>query len=224
MKQFKISFLLIFVSAGVFAQSGSIDSSYNNSHYRQRLEFFKQMPDQKREIVFVGNSITEAGEWQELIPGKPVLNRGISGDVTFGVLARLDEILSSKPSKIFILIGINDLKRGIPAEVITANFEKIINHVKQESHKTKLIIQSVLPVNESLMPSAYQKITNLKVKELNQLLKETAGRHKVVFVDLHPVFEDENGQLKRELTTDGIHLKSSAYIHWTKYLKQKRLL
>ncbi|RNI29930.1 GDSL family lipase [Rufibacter immobilis] len=208
----------------VAQEAARIDSSYANSHYRMRLDFFRQMPNRKKEIVFMGNSITEAGEWQELVPGKNVVNRGISGDVTWGVLARLDEVLESKPAKVFLLIGVNDLKRGLDPAIIANNHRRILQRIKAESPKTKVYLQSVLPVNEGLLSSAYQHVTLARISALNQELKSLAQQQGVPFLNLHPALADVQGQLDKELTTDGIHLKLVAYIKWVNQLKQAKVL
>lgn len=208
-----------------FAQDTTvIDSSYQNSWYQLRSDFFRKLPDHKKEIIFLGNSITEQGEWQEVVQKKHVLNRGISGDVTFGVLARLDEVLSSKPAKLFVLIGINDLKRGTPAAVIAANYVRLIKKVKAESPKTKLYMQGLLPVNTYMLPKIYEKLNNEKVTALNGKLKAICQENGATYVDLNPVFAGENGQLKKELSTDGLHLRFAAYILWADYLKKLKLL
>src|SRR5690349_13279539 len=87
-----------------------IDSNYANYYYKQRVEYFNKMPHVKNEIVFLGNSITERGEWQEILSGYrcPIVNRGVGGDNSFGILARMDEILAAKPKAIFLMDGIND--------------------------------------------------------------------------------------------------------------------
>lgn len=201
-----------------------IDSSYANGHYLQRLEFFKKMPDKKNEIVFLGNSITEGGKWQELVPLKHVINRGISGDVTYGVLARMEEVLASKPKKIFILIGINDMKRGTPKEMILNNYKKIIRMVKEQSPKTKLYVQSILPINKAMLPASYAKLSNAAILEMNVQLKAIANQQQLNYVNLHDVFAGNDGELKKELSIDGLHLKSAAYILWADYLKKNHAL
>lgn len=201
-----------------------IDSSYNNGHYQHRLEFFRAMPDQKKEIVFVGNSITEMGEWQELLPGKPVVNRGISGDVTYGVLARIDEVLSSKPAKIFILSGVNDLKRGIPVDTVAKTFERILVTMKTVSPKTKVFVEGILPVNEGMLAAQYKKVNNAVIGSLNSLLRALAAKYGYTYVDVAPAVADENGQLKKENTQDGLHLWPAAYIKWVKLLQDQGYL
>jgi lysophospholipase L1-like esterase len=224
-KYFASLVLLAGASLSTLAQEKVvIDSSYNNGHYRNRLEFFRLMPDQKKEIVFVGNSITEMGEWQELLPGRPVVNRGISGDVTYGILARIDEVLSSRPAKIFILSGVNDLKRGIPVDTIAKTFERILVRMKMGSPKTKVFVESVLPVNESMLAAQYKKLSNKLVSDLNMRLRALAYKYGYTFVDIAPALADENGQLKKENTQDGLHLWPAAYIKWVTLLKEKGYL
>ncbi|PTT02968.1 GDSL family lipase [Pedobacter sp. HMWF019] len=218
---------LLFLSGPFYANAQEtidIDSNYANGHYLQRLDFFKKMPNQKKEIVFVGNSITEGGKWQELIPNKHVINRGISGDVTYGILARLDEILASKPLKIFLLSGINDMKRGTPNEVILANYLRMIKKIKAESPATQVYFQSVLPVNIPMLPKSYEKLSNSKILALNEGLKALCNTYKLRYVDLHAVFANQDGALKKELSIDGLHLRSAAYILWADYLKKEHLL
>ncbi|MEY4892968.1 MAG: hypothetical protein RIQ34_1580 [Bacteroidota bacterium] len=129
-------------------QSQSWDSSYQTTYYDQKLTLFRLLPDTKGEIVFLGNSITDIGEWSEIWQNPTVKNRGISGDITFGVLARLDEVLSSKPKKLFVMIGVNDIARNIPGAVILSNYRRLIDRVQIESPRTQLIMQSVLPTND----------------------------------------------------------------------------
>lgn len=219
-----VAFLL---SLPAWAQNTSgMDSSYNNGYYRQRLALFKKLPDRKNEIVFLGNSITEVGDWQEIYrTRKPVVNRGISGDNSYGVYARLDEVLSSRPAKIFLMIGVNDIKRGTPPEYIIYNYERIVKRIKSESPKTRIYLQSVLPVAESMLADIYAKIRNEKIRKLNDSLMAVAQKYQATYVDLHnEVFADDKGQLKTDLTTDGLHLQPAAYILWIDYLKKKKYL
>jgi lysophospholipase L1-like esterase len=226
MKKTGTLLVLLVCSAIAFAQTGSnIDSSYANGYYVERMKYFAQLKAPEKAIVFLGNSITEAGEWQEVLPGKKVINRGISGDNSFGVYARLDALLALKPAKVFLLIGINDLKRGTPVEVILNNYTKIIQKIKKDAPETTLYLQSVLPVAGSVIPAIYAKITNGKVKELNKGIRELANSDRLTYIDLYnDVFISNEGQLKIEFTTDGLHLKAAAYIIWAKYLQDKNYL
>lgn len=201
-----------------------VDSAYANGYYKERMEVFHKMPHRKGAVVFLGNSITEAGKWAEILPGEPVLNRGISGDNTFGVLARLPEILADRPKKIFLLIGVNDLKREVPVPVIVENYKRMVAMVRQQSPRTRLYLQSVLPVNDSMLIEPFRKVTNSNVKRLNEALQELACQKRVRYVNLHEVYADEKGQLKKDETPDGLHLKVPSYPAWVKYLQQKKYL
>jgi len=224
----RISLLLI-VSAFFSpsqAQTTKIDSSYANWYYQQRMEYFAKTPIPKNAIIFLGNSITERAEWQELLADSksPVINRGIGGDNSFGILARMDEIVAAKPKAIYLMDGINDQFRKLPHEVSINNYRRIIRKIKQQSPKTKIYIESALPINEEMTKEAYTKGRNVLVPELNKKIKALAEEEGVTYVDICPLFQDENGVLKKEFTMDGVHLKASAYIDWVKFLKDKKYL
>lgn len=216
-------FVSLFSTIGANAQA-PVDSGHVFSHYTERSAYFHSLPDRKGEIIFLGNSITEAGRWNDILPDLPVANRGISGDISFGVVARLDEIVSSRPAKVFLMIGVNDLKREIPAQYIIRNYRLIVEGIRKASPKTKIYLQSMLPVNNEVLIEPFRKVTNEKVKALNEALQQIADEYKVTYVDLHEVFADANGELKRESTPDGIHLKPEAYGIWVAHLKEKSYL
>ncbi len=225
MKKLLYTFYFIVAAHLVNAQETIVvDSGYVNSHYTQRLDFFRKMPNRKGEIAFVGNSLTEGGKWQELLRKKNIINRGISGDITYGILARLDEVLESKPAKIFLLSGVNDMKRGTPNEVILANFKRMIVMVKTQSPKTKLYMQSLLPVNESMLPATYAQVKNSKINDLNQKLEALCREMGVLYINLHPALADEKGSLKKELSIDGLHLRQASYVYWAEELKRLKVI
>lgn len=224
-KSFFIGVLLALPFYGSSQQTAVTDTSYANGYYVKRVEYFSKLPVQKNPVVFLGNSITEVGQWQEVTAIPNVINRGISGDNSFGVFHRLDAILALKPKKIFLLIGVNDIKRGTPLAIIANNYERIIKKVTRESPGTRLYLQSVLPVCEPMLASIYDNIRNNKIISLNVMLKELAEKHRLPYVDLyHNLFMDENGQLIKTLSTDGLHLQPEAYILWAAYLKQQKYL
>lgn len=229
MENMKIKWILPLVcclvtTMGQAQTSVKIDSSYANWYYQARFDLFNKLTDKKVDIVFLGNSITERGDWHELIQGKKIANRGIGGDNSFGVLARLDGIIEQQPSKIFMMIGINDLGRGLPVEVIVNNYRRIITRLQAGLPKTKIHLQSVLPLNEEMLKYAYLKGKNVKVKELNEEIKKLALEYGLTYINLHEVIADKDGELKKEYTMDGIHLKTDAYLVWADYLKKHKYL
>jgi lysophospholipase L1-like esterase len=175
-------------------------------------------------VVFLGNSITEGGKWKQLLKDSTVINRGISGDNTFGVLARLDEIIKLKPSSLFILIGTNDLSKKIPDEVILENLFTIISKIKSGTPKTKIFIQSILPVNETVERFPQQFNNSTHINTINDQLARYAPRLRYTYVDLYSKFIDSHGRLDVKYTFDGLHLNAKGYQHWVEVLKELKYL
>jgi lysophospholipase L1-like esterase len=223
-KKYLLTAMAIMVILPIAHGQAKVDSSYVNWYYNERFDLFEQLNGQKCDIVFVGNSITERGEWQELIPSKVVANRGIGGDNTFGVKARLAQVVSLQPKKVFILIGINDIGRGLPIEVIVANYSAIIRELKNKLPKTAIYVQSVLPLNDEILKYDYLKNKKPLIDELNLKINALAKDEKLIYVNLNVVFADNEGRLKSDFTMDGIHLTPVAYTHWVRYLNTKKYL
>lgn len=216
--------LFILTAGSVFAQNTVWDSTYRPGGYKPRLEQFAKEPLKKGDIVFLGNSITYGGgDWAKLLNEPTAKNRGISGDITYGVLERLDEIISARPSKIFILIGINDISRNIPDENIIENYKKMISRIRKGSRKTKIYFQTLLPVNSAFgkFPNHYNKDEHILA--LNDVIRGFKAR-KVAVVDLYPHFLNAENHLKAEITKDGLHLLPAGYQIWADVLKKGKYL
>lgn len=219
MKKLLITLAAVVCLAGVRAQK------FHNAYYDTRIAAHQLEGLAPNAIVFLGNSITEQGWWQVLIPGRKVENRGIGGDNTYGMLDRLPDILKSNPRKIFLMAGINDLTAGRPVDEIAANIAKISEMVHAACPDCRLCIQSVLPVNDARLAYPAIKGKNPQVKELNARLEALCAQTPwATYVDLWPLFSDGEGQLRLELTKDGIHLHPAAYQMWVKHLKKQKLL
>jgi lysophospholipase L1-like esterase len=178
------------------------------------LSFYQAMPIKDHCIMFVGNSITAGCDWSELFNNSNIINRGIDGNITLQVLARTDELIRHKPSKMFLKIGINDLGVGFPIDTIVNNIHKIIQRFIIESPKTKIYIQSVLPVNSSIVAGMVNQ-KNADVLVLNEKLKVLAAENGIAYIDLHSHFLAEDGvNLNPKLTNDGIHLIGQGYLLW----------
>jgi lysophospholipase L1-like esterase len=178
------------------------------------------MPLGKNEIILLGDNITNCANWEELFPNEPIKNRGISGDITLGVLDRMDEIVKRKPKKIFILIGINDISLGIEKNIILTNYQAIISKIKKDSPKTTVYIQSILPTNDAFDTFKKHQGKMDIIKAVNSDLKELAKENKVFFLNIFPEFIDEQGKLGKQYTNDGLHLLGNGYLHWASILKK----
>lgn len=192
----------------------TLPDSLFSTYYHQRVSHFRTLPITKNDIIFLGNSISDGAEWGELFADNRVKNRGISGDVSAGVLNRMDEIIIRKPAKVFLLIGINDLSRNISTDSIFKNITKIASCLKQESPSTKLYVQSILPVNNVYKKFGSHTNKGEQIKELNAYLKQNAATYHYTYIDLHTSFCDENGKLIKEFSNDGLHLKGDGYLLW----------
>lgn len=207
--------LLILCSLVLFSQENKFGTYYN-----QRLSLFEKMPDTKGEIIFLGNSITDGGEWCELLGNLNVKNRGISGDTTVGVLFRLNEITRSKPAKVFLLIGINDLSGGVSKDTVFNKICKIANRILKDSPTTEVFIQSILPVSDSF--GLFKNHTNKtnEVLWVNAHLKEWCANENIGFIDLYSHFIlADSEKLDPKYTNDGLHLLGDGYLRWIEIIK-----
>ncbi|WP_316823391.1 GDSL-type esterase/lipase family protein [Pedobacter gandavensis] len=214
--------LIFFLSASPSkAQSLKYDTAYKSKGYLERLEKFKTDPISKDDVVFLGNSITAGTNWAKLLDMPTAINRGISGDITFGILNRLQEIIDAKPRKIFILIGTNDISREIPDSLVLENYKSMVKRIKKGS-SSKIYFFTILPVNQSTSFLRHKGKAS-HINWVNSEMKKMTARH-VKVIDLYPHFVDENGGLKESLSYDGLHLNDAGYQVWAKVLKEGNYL
>ena len=196
--------------------------STTSSYYVEKQTLFDNLPQSNNAIYFLGDSLTDGCEWNELLSNSKIKNRGISGDTTEGVLTRINQIIKSKPQKIFIMIGINDLLNNIEINKILDNYQKIIANIRQGSPKTKIYIESVLPINFEI-DKTKRPINNQNISDFNNNLKNFADNSNIFYIDLYSKFLNSANQLDEKYTLDGIHLNGQGYLIWkneiTKYLK-----
>lgn len=215
-KKILIAVFLIILCVGSFAQQvlTKADSARFAVYYWHSKDMFDHLPDTKNEIFFLGNSITDGGEWTEFFNDKRCKNRGISADITEGVLIRLDAITKCKPAKIFLLIGVNDISKGFSDSSILANYRKILERIKTESPKTKVYVQSILPVNPAynFYPNHINKTARIKANNIE--LKKLASEMGYVYIDLFSLMADSNDFLRKDLSLDGLHLNYAGYKLW----------
>jgi len=196
------------------------DSSRFPAYYWHSKDMFDHLPDTRNEIVFLGNSITDGAEWFELLQNKKCRNRGISGDVTEGILLRLDGVTRLKPSAIFILIGINDLSRNISVDEITGRYREILQRIQKETPKTKVYVQSVMPVNPATGGNTRLERKTELIIELNGRLQALAKEFGLTYIDLFTPLADKNNLLPKRYSIDGLHLSYEGYSVWAGILRQ----
>ena len=190
-------------------------SSWADRYWEQKTTLFELLPIDENDIVFLGNSITDGGEFHELFQMENIKNRGIISDIMPGVEKRLEQVTKGKPKKIFLLIGINDVSHGHSVDKLAARYESLVKKIRQQTPDTKLYVQSVMPINNSF--KRYKALTGKEktIKLFNERIKKIASENDAVYVDLWPFLSDSKGNLKREYTNDGLHLNGPGYRAWT---------
>jgi len=175
------------------------------------------------DILFIGDSIVEYYPLQELFgTSKTIVNRGIRGYQTELLLENLDaHLYGGSVDKIVLLIGTNDIGKDVPVNEALNNLEAIIQSIARDYPLTEIKLLSILPVNEGeeYKQTVYIR-TNEKIQNWNQAYQELASAY--MQVDFVPVFDsliDQEGQLKKDYTTDGLHLSVAGYQVLTKALK-----
>lgn len=213
-RDIKISIILLLLAAL------SIPAAARTKYWQQRVSLFDRLPVKNTDIVFLGNSITDGGEFAELFDSKDCINRGIVGDVVAGVKERLSQVTTGKPRKIFLLIGINDVSHKKSAQKIFEEYVDLVKQIQKDTPETKLYIESVLPIDNSF--GVYKNLigTEKVIPELNGLLKDYARDNDLTFIDLWPVFADpKTGKMKKQFTNDGLHLTGQGYKTMAETLK-----
>lgn len=196
---------------------------YTEHYYKRFVQFMDEPAITSKDIVMLGNSLTEGGgDWSARLGKKNIRNRGIIGDEVMGIYDRLHQILPGHPAKLFLLSGVNDVSHDLTADSIVSMIRMTVERIQRESPDTKLYLQSLLPFNESF--NRYKKLTGKTdmIPEINAKLEALAKEHKITYINLFPLFTEKgNNVLRRELTTDGLHLNEEGYKIWVKELKKK---
>ena len=208
----------------VASSDGTATNQNYLMHYAMRMDQFKkESPISSNDIVILGDSQVEnGGDWAKRLGRKHVVNRGIVGDNTEGVLGRLDDIIAGSPKELILAIGINDISQGLNHYTLVENINKILQRFKAESPKTKLYLQSVLPINERKSFYSLLKGESQTIVKVNQELEKLAAKENVVFINTYPHFlEEGSDQLRPDWTNDGLHLKEDGYVMWTSLLTDK---
>jgi len=207
-------FVFLFILSSIAIAQNKAEQKEYSPYYKHKKSMFESLPNTPGEIIFLGNSITDGCNWTELFSDLRVKNRGISGDVTEGILNRLDEVTESNPAKIFIMIGINDLARNKSKQEILDNCEIIVDQILTDSPETEIYLQSILPVSKKYGRFEKHYSKSDSIVSLNKGLESLAKKKGQIYVDLYLSFIDNENNLKDEFTEDGLHLNGKAYKVW----------
>lgn len=176
-----------------------------STHAERQVQMFEVF-GKDADLVFIGDSHTEFGMWNEHFPTHSVTNRGIFADTTDNVLERMDTILSTNAKTAYVMLGVNDVLVGTSIEDIISNYREIVDTLK--SNNIEVIMQSTVQCH--IHRCAQDKIDNVNI--LNERLEKLAEDEAIDFVHLEGL-SDQTG-LSDEMTYDGIHLTPDGYKVW----------
>jgi lysophospholipase L1-like esterase len=146
--------------------------------------------------------------------------RGRSGDITYGLLERLNDVTDVHPQKLFILIGINDVSRNIPDSLIANNYRRIVERIQAQSPETKIYFQTLLPVNNEFTQFKNHYNKDAHILWLNEQIKKLGKEYHIQVIDLYPHFLNDKNKLDKKYTLDGLHLNGDGYKVWAALLRK----
>lgn len=202
----------------LIAKAGLID--YDSSESRHQIEFrclegwANSLGKQLKpfDIVFYGNSITFESDFQSLFPNLKICNLGCNRDGLDDLVHRSFIIRSAKPSKIFILGGINNII-DISLEEFEAKYTIMVDTIIKQNPSSHIYLQSLLPVNIEMGIGSRYLGCQEKIKKANKIIKTISHTRDCHFVDLYSIYQ-VNDLLPRKYTRDGLHLYPQAYEIW----------
>jgi lysophospholipase L1-like esterase len=161
-------------------------------------------------VVFLGDSLTEAGRWDEYFPDLDVVNAGRSGDTTADVQDRLDEVIDRHPSVVVVMVGTNDFGLRATVEQVVRGTENILWTLHHALPGTRILVVSVLP---------RERERSEWIRQVNIHVRQFAPTVKAEFLDLWPQVADEDGELSHRYTSDRLHLNDAGYALWADALR-----
>lgn len=184
-----VSFLvgLVAVIGVVAAAMGPADSSTGG---------FRPPPIPPDAVVFLGDSLVRQQPWARQFPGMRTSNQGIGGNRSFDVLGRLDGVIAARPRAVFVMIGSNDVRWGVPHATTVARIDRILVRLATGTPASRLHLTTTLP---------RRPWHAARLRRLNTALAGVAARHQVTWIDTYRHFHDGDGILRASMTTDGSH-------------------
>lgn len=205
-----IIFLIIFVLFGI--------NKIKNKKYD-----YNQRTSIEDNFVFLGDSITAYYPTNELYNDLPVINSGVASYTTTDILNNLDEmVMVYNPTKVFILIGTNDIKYNKTSDEIVENIKEIVTRILAEQPNTKIYIESIYPINntddEKINHIKVDIRTNEMIQEINKKIEKYCLKNNYTYIDMYSELIDKDGNLDIRYTTEGLHISNLGYLKITKVL------
>jgi lysophospholipase L1-like esterase len=188
--------------------------------YKRRIRHF-ELEKKMYDIVIAGDSMAAYLNTHHYFKNISIMNQGIPGDTTEGLMKRLDYVFKVSPKKIFLNIGSNDLVllHKKPIEIVESIIS-LIQRIKSELKEVKIYLFNVTPVNETVEYANHLYIFGRKnedIIEINDLLNKRLPVD--MLIDIYHEVVDEHEKLKPSLTNDGIHLNDLGYTIYAQLMK-----
>jgi lysophospholipase L1-like esterase len=167
-------------------------------------------PESRPSIVFLGDSLTAHGAWDEWFPDRDVRNLGVGGNTTDDVIARLDDVTATYPEAIVLLIGTNDLGTRKSVEHLVRNVEYLLVTLRRALPGTRMLVQSIMPRAREFAAS---------IQDANRHLRQFAPSVNAQYLDLWPVLAQEDGEIDPRYSDDRLHLNDAGYEAWLSELR-----
>lgn len=173
-------------------------------------------------FVFLGDSITDFYPLEEFYDNVPVVNSGVAGYKTTDILSRIDSMVTIyNPTKVFLLIGTNDVPVSSEDEIVD-HIKQIIEEIHEKRPKAKVYLESILPVNrsddEKIDHGMVGERENDKIQSINKKLEQYAEEEEITFINLYDEFVNSDNEMTLKYTTEGLHLSSLGYLKLTNIL------
>ena len=173
-----------------------------------RESLFKELQAKPNQNIFIGHSLIQYANWDELIPNENIENRGIGGAFIPDITKILASQINSKPKAIFLMAGINDIGNNIPVEKIKSDYLELFSLMKKNPN-VKFYYLSILPSNPERLSI---------IKELNSFAQNQCTDN-ITYIDVFTPFSESDGTFIKKYTIDDVHLSGRGYIKLSEILK-----
>src|SRR6185369_10843898 len=191
------------------------------ARYREDNQKIAPPAKNDQRVVFMGDSITDS--WDDpkyggFFPGKPYVDRGISGQTTPQMLVRFrPDVIALHPKVVVILAGTNDLSGNTGPTTLEAIQDNLASMAElAKSNSIRVVLASILPVSDYEQRDGKPIVQTVrrppeKIKALNEWMRSYASKNNLTYLDYYSAMMDEKGFLKDELSEDGLHPNAKGY-------------
>ena len=161
-------------------------------------------------VVFLGDSLTQGGDWENWFPELNAINLGVGGNTTDDVLGRLESVVALNPDEIVLLIGTNDLGMRRNVESLVRNIQSILVELRRDLPGSRMLVQSIAPRGREFAD---------RIREANIHLRQFSATVHAQFLDLWPIMALDDGELNPTFSDDRLHLNEAGYEAWLSELR-----